>query len=157
MALLTNRMMEMLADEGVDYEIVHHRLDFTAQGTAADTHTPGRAFAKSVVLDMDGDFALAVIPAHHKIDFFKASQILKMDVTLASESDIRELFPDCEVGAEPPFGNLYDLPVYVSPELTTNETITFNAGTHHEAIRMRYADFERLAEPVLLELAWVPA
>jgi Ala-tRNA(Pro) deacylase len=154
MALLTNRMMEMLADEGVDFEIIHHRLDFTAQGTAADTHTPGRAFAKCVVLDLDGDYAMAVIPAHHKIDFYKAGQMLKTDVTLAKEADIQELFPDCEVGAEPPFGNLYDMPVYVSPELADSKLITFNAGTHHEAVRMRYEDFARMANPVMLDLSW---
>jgi Ala-tRNA(Pro) deacylase len=94
------------------------------------------------------------MPAHRKVDFAKAQELLHGEVTLAAEERIAELFPDCEVGAEPPFGNLYNLPVYVSPELTRDEFITFNAGTHHEAIKMRYADFERLVKPEELDLTW---
>lgn len=154
MVLRTNRLLAFLDEHHIPYELIHHRLDYTAQRTAADTHTRGRDFAKSVVLDLDGGFALAVVPAHRKIDFAKARDLLQTKVILASEEKIAELFPDCEIGAEPPLGNLYGLPVYVSPELADDEFITFNAGSHHEAVRMRYLDFEELVKPTVLDLTW---
>lgn len=154
MALLTNRMIQYLDEVGVQYEIVHHKLDFTAQRTAADTHTPGHAFAKTVVMRDGERFLLAVIPAPLKIDFGKVHDLLGPNVVLADETDIAELFPDCEVGAEPPFGQLYDLPVYLAPDFAEDQFITFNAGTHHEAVRMRYVDFERLIDHTLLDLCW---
>lgn len=154
MTVHTNRMIQYLDDQGVQYDLIHHRLDFTAQRTASDTHTPGKAFAKVVVLEVGESFALAVLPAHRKIDFGKAHDLLDQRVALAPEDKAGPLFPDCEVGAESPFGNLYDLPVYASPELENDEYITFNAGTHHEAVRMRYADFQRLVKPQVLDLTW---
>ncbi len=154
MSLLTNRLTEYLDATGVAYEIVHHRLDFSAQHTAADTHTPGRAFAKPVVLKTARGFVLAVIPAHLKIDFGKAHDLLGPDTVLADEADIATLFPDCEVGAEPVIGHLYGLPVYLAPDFTEDAFITFNGGTHHEAIRMRYEDFAQLCDFTLLDLCW---
>ena len=154
MAVHTNRMLQYLDDQGVEYDLIHHRLDFTAQRTASDTHTPGKAFAKVVVLEVGEGHAIAVLPAHRKVDFGKAHDLLDARVALASEEKVGQLFSDCEIGAESPFGNLYGLPVYVSPELRDDEFITFNAGTHHEAIRLRYADFERLVEPHILDLTW---
>jgi len=154
MSLLTNRLTEHLDDAGVAYEIVHHKLDFSAQRTAADTHTPGRAFAKAVVLRTDQGYVLAVIPANLKIDFGKAHDLLGPETHLADEAVIAELFPDCEVGAEPPMGHLYGMQTYLSPQLRDDAFITFNAGTHHEAVRMRYVDFERVADFTELDLCW---
>jgi len=154
MSLLANRLTEYLDETGVAYEIVHHRLDFSAQQTAADTHTPGRAFAKTVVLKTDHGFVLAVLPAHRKIDFGKAHDLLGPQTHLADETDIAELFPDCEVGAEPPLGHLYGVQTYLSPEFADDAFITFNAGTHHEAVRMRYTDFERVTDFTVLDLCW---
>ena len=154
MSLLTNRLTDYLDQTGVEYELVHHRLDFSAQRTAADTHTPGRAFAKSVVLRTRQGYVLVVIPANRKIDFGLVHDVLGPDVVLADEPEIAELFPDCEVGAEPPFGQLYGLPVYLSPDLADDAFITFNAGTHHEAVRMRYDDFVRLIDHTPLDLCW---
>ena len=154
MALLTNRLTEYLDDSGVAYEIVHHKLDFCAQHTAADTHTPGRAFAKTVVLKTGQGYVLAVIPANRKIDFGLVHDLLGHDTHLADETDIAELFPDCEVGAEPPMGHLYGLPVYLAHDFADDMFITFNAGTHHEAVRMRYDDFARLTDFTLLDLCW---
>jgi Ala-tRNA(Pro) deacylase len=156
MVTRTNRLLELLDDAAVEYEVIPHRPDFTAQRTAADTHTPGRQFAKTVVLEADGSYALAVLPAHHRVHFARLRELLGTEINLASEQKVAELFPDCEVGAEPPFGNLYGLPVYVSPELAHDRYITFNGGTHHEAVRMRYADFERLVRPTILDFSWAP-
>ena len=110
---------------------------------------PGQEMAKTVIVKVDGKMAMAVLPAPHKVNFDKAHRLFDDEPTLATEDEIADLFPDCEIGAEPPFGNLYNLPVYVSPELAEDEIITFNAGTHREAVRMTWADYRRLAQPRL--------
>lgn len=154
MATLNQRLTAFLEAQAVDYEAIHHRRDYTAQEAAAHTHTPGREFAKTVIVWVDGSYAMAVLPAHHLIDLDKLRRALgARDVKLASEEEMRELCPDCETGAVPPFGNLYNLPVYLSTDITADEQITFNAGTHEDAIRMRYADFERLVQPHVLDFS----
>jgi Ala-tRNA(Pro) deacylase len=153
MSELPKRLTSFLEERGVDYEVIHHRRDFTAQQTAADTHTPGREFAKAVFLCLDGDYAMAVLPAHRKIDLEAVRAMLGVkEARLATEDEIERLCPDCEVGAAPPLGNLYDLPVYMSEELTRDEQITFNAGTHEDAIRMLFQDYRELAQPRLIDL-----
>lgn len=148
------KLMDHLDDAGVHYEILRHRVDYTAQEAAADTHTPGREFAKTVMLDVGPQgHAMAVAPAVYRLDLEKVRAHLGSGyVRLADESAMSMLCPDCEVGAMPPFGNLYDLPVFVDPTLAADEFITFNAGTHEQAIRMRYADYERLVQPVLMDM-----
>ena len=144
------RLADLLEAEGVEYEVIHHKTDYTALQAAQDTETPGWEFAKTVVLEAGGESVLAVLPAPARIDREKLGAVVGKGVALlADESRMRELFPDCDVGAEPPFGTLYDLPVYVDTHLADDEYITFNAGTHEEAVRMRYSDFERLARPTV--------
>ncbi len=143
-----------LDEDGAEYEVIHHKTDYSALETAEDTRTPGWEFAKSVVLEIAGKNALAVLPAPARVDLAKLSEALGQgEVMLADEARMKELFPDCDVGAEPPFGTLYDLPVYVDPRLAEDEYITFNAGNHEEAIRMRYSDFARLVQPTVMALA----
>lgn len=152
-----NRVTQYLEDEQVSYEVVHHDTDYTAQETAADTHTPGREFAKTVVLGLPGGHAMAVLPALHKLDLEKIRQgIGTRQVRLADEEIMERLCPDCDVGAEPPFGNLYDMPVYVDPSLAHDEYITFNGGTHKDAIRMRFSDYERLVHPTIMDMVADP-
>ena len=148
------RLREFLDSEAVDYQLIHHRRDTTAAEAAWDTGTPEDSFAKAVLVQVDGDYALAVLPASDRIseDLLRAS-LAADDVRIAREDEIEEVFADCELGAAPPFGNLYALPVYVSRELTEDETITFNGGTHTDAIRMSYADFARLVDPQVVALA----
>ncbi len=135
----------------VPYEVIHHRRDYSAQKTAADTHTPGKAFAKTVILAVDKKLCMFVLPANYKIDFEKVRRELgAKDVRLATESEFSGICTNCEVGAMPPFGALYKLPVYASHNLTEDQFITFNAGTHEDVIRMRYSDYEKLARPSLL-------
>jgi Ala-tRNA(Pro) deacylase len=151
--MATERLTTALRQRGIAYEVLPHARDATASEAARDTHTPGAAFAKCVVLEADGRRALAVVPATRRIDLRRASVALRADlVTLADETVLEQLFPDCQVGAEPPFGNLYHLPVYVDPQLGRHERITFNAGRHDEAIRLRYADFVRAVEPRIADL-----
>jgi Ala-tRNA(Pro) deacylase len=145
---------QYLADHGIPHEVIPHPRDYMAQATAADTHTPGRAFAKCVLVWIDNYYAMVVLPADHRIDF---SLLLRetgaSQAGLVREEEMLHLFPECEVGAEPPFGKLYDLPVYVASQFTQDQTITFNAGTHDVAIRMPYYEFACLVEPQVIDCA----
>lgn len=152
----TSRLQSFLERADVKYTTIRHRRDYTAQETAAHTHTPGREFAKAVVLRVDRSYVLAVLPAHRSVDLGKVGDLLDAEqVELATEMEMRALCPDCETGAMPPFGNLYDLPVFIDASMKGDETITFNAGSHEEAIRMAFEDYVRLARPDVTELARV--
>lgn len=154
MSSIASRLHELLDRHGVEYEIIHHREDFRARDTAEDTHTPPEAFAKTVVVHVDDRFALTVLPANHHVDpGGLARSIGARHVRLASEPEMQELLPDCDVGATPPFGELCGLSLYASPHLAGAERITFNAGTHEDAVRMRWADYERLAKPQIVDLS----
>src|SRR2546422_3953333 len=123
---LNPRLADLLETKGVSYRSLPHGSDATSQQTAAHTHTPGREFAKTVVVRVDGEFAMAVLPAHLRVDLEKLRKWLNArEARLATEEEMARLFPDCEIGAEPPFGNLYQLPVYVSP-LLSRDRITFH-------------------------------
>jgi Ala-tRNA(Pro) deacylase len=154
MAEISKKLKEFLSKERVHYEKVHHPTDYTARETAADTHTPNKEFAKTVFLRIDGSYAMAVLPADEFVSFKRVrGELDAEEVRLATEPESRRLCPDCDVGAAPPFGNLYDLPVYVSTEIAEDERITFNAGSHEEAIRLPYRDFERLVHPRVIPLS----
>jgi len=157
MTTICSRLRDYLDQMGVPYTPLHHEVDFTSQETAAHTCTRGREFAKTVVIWVDGRAAVAVLPAHHRIDFSSLRQQLEAEeVRLASEEEMGRLFPDCELGAEPALANLYELPVYLSSAMFEDEAITFNAGTHEEALRMKFRDFLRLSGARVLEFS-VPA
>ncbi len=146
------RLREYLEKQGVGYQVLAHRRDFRAQCTAQHTHTSGWEFAKTVVIWADGRFLMVVLPAIEQLDLaVVAREVGTSVVRLATEDELFELFPDCEVGSEPPFGNLYDLPVYITPSLRSATTITFNAGSHEEAIRIARRDFERVVGPRRIE------
>jgi Ala-tRNA(Pro) deacylase len=149
-AQLTN----FLEENSVPYEVIHHTLDYTAQEAAHDTHTRGIEFAKTVIACIDGRYAMVVLPAHRRVNWDRLRAALDAtEVGLAKEEEMGDLCPDCDVGAEPPFGNLYGLPVYLSSEMTADERITFNAGSHEDAIRLRMADYQRLVQPRVIDLA----
>lgn len=143
---VTQRLKEFLDQQRVSYEVLRHDAAFTAQQLAASLHVPGRQFVKVVVVKLDGNPVLAVMPAPLRINFKQlAAAGGAKKCSLASETDFQQLFPDCDLGAMPPFGNLYNLPTYVEDTLTADKEIVFNAGTHEEAIKISYADFARLA------------
>jgi len=132
----------------VRYESLAHAPAFTAQGIAAVAHVPGNELAKTVMVKLDGVLAMAVLPAPRNVNFDRLRQAAgAKNAELAHEDEFARLFPSCEVGAMPPFGNLYDLEVYVDEPLTHDEQIAFNTGTHTELIRMRYADYANLVKP----------
>ena len=155
---VSNQLGSYLDDHHVAYETIHHPPHYTAQQIAADTHTPGREFAKTVFLKVDGYDAIAVLPAHHLVDCERLGQELAAgEVRLETEDEIRDVMAthhiEGELGAVPPFGNLYDLPVYTSRALVEDERITFNAGTHEDVVRIRFEDFERLVHPHIADFS----
>jgi len=147
MPILT-RLKEFLDRNRVPYEVHAHLAAFTAQQVAAAEHVPGREVAK-VVMVRDGDaFLMAVVPATHRVSVQRLAEASgAKQPRLATEAEFAHLFPACEPGAMPPFGNLYGLPVWVDETLTRDEAIVFNAGTHEQSVHMRYADFARLVRP----------
>jgi Ala-tRNA(Pro) deacylase len=139
-----------LDDHGIRYVTIRHSPAFTAQQIAASAHIPGMEIAKTVMVRIDGKMAMAVLPGSLKIDLDRLRDIAGAQlVEIATEQDFANLFPDCETGAMPPFGNLYDMPVYVAESLSKDDEIAFNAGTHTELLKLAYRDFEHLVQPTL--------
>ncbi len=146
-------LKEFLDKQKIAYEVIPHARAYTAQETAASAHVPGRDLAKTVMARVEGRMAMLVLPAQYRVDFRVLCDLIGTDdVELATEKEFRTLFPDCEPGAMPPFGNLYDMDVYVAEQLAQEKAIAFNAGTHTELIRMAYTDFERLVSPKIVAL-----
>ena len=142
------KLKEFLDSRNISYEKINHSQAFTAQEIAASAHIPGKELAKTVMIKLDGKMAMAVLPASYRVDF----KLLKeaagaQNIELASEGEFRGMFPECEVGAMPPFGNLYGLEVFVAETLAEADKMAFNAGSHTELIRLSYKDFETHVRP----------
>lgn len=148
---MIQQLREFLDSHGIQYVVISHSPAFTAQQIAASAHIPGKELAKTVVVTLDGKTVLAVLPASQKVDFDLLQETAGAQrAELASEQEFRGRFPDCDLGAMPPFGNLYGLDVYVADRLAEDEEIAFNAGSFTELVRMAYRDFERLVGPKVL-------
>lgn len=148
------QVIDFLDQSGVTYDVREHTPVFTAQGLAQREHEHGKYIAKPVIVKADGRYVMCVLPAPHKVDLGKLKAHLGAKaVELADETQIGKLFPDCELGAEPPFGNLYDLPTLMDKALERDDHIVLQAGTHSKAIRMSMADYRRLVRPQVLEFA----
>jgi Ala-tRNA(Pro) deacylase len=146
-----NRLKEFLDRNNVRYICITHSTAYTAQEIAALTHIKGRELAKTVIVKIDDTLAMAVLPASHHVNMEMLKTVTGASkVGLATELEFRARFPGCETGAMPPFGNLYDMPVFVDETLTKDDEIAFNAGTHNELIRLAYEDFERLVQPKIV-------
>lgn len=144
------KLLEYLTDNNVDYELKEHPAAFAAQDVAYHAGVPGRMFAKSVLVKLDGVMAMAVIPADTKIDFQRLQDTAgASSISLAVEPEFEKRFPDCELGAMPPFGNLYDMRVIVADDLEEFKTISFNAGTHEEMMTIAFNDFMSLVNPLV--------
>ena len=142
------RLKDFLDEHQVKYLVISHSRAFTTQEIASLTHIPGRELAKTVIVDIDGETAMAVLPGSQKVDLDLLRDAVGAErVTLAKEAAFRDRFPECDLGAMPPFGNLYEMPVYVADSLTEDEEIAFNAGSHTQLVKMSYRDFERLVQP----------
>jgi len=144
------KLKEFLDGQGVKYVAISHSPAFTAQEIAASAHIPGKELAKTVMVKLDGKLAMAVLPASRGVDFALLRELAgARRAELASEREFSELFPECEVGAMPPFGNLYGLPVFADKGLSEDREIAFNAGSHKELVRLAWADFARLVRPTV--------
>jgi Ala-tRNA(Pro) deacylase len=148
------KLKDFLDRENVKYVSNYHSIAYTAQEIAASVHVKGREMAKTVMVKLDGKMAMAVLPASHQVDFEHLKKAAgARDAMLATEKEFKDLFPDCDIGAMPPFGNLYGMNVFVSRALTEDKEIAFNAGSHYELIRLAYKDFERLVSPKIADFS----
>ena len=147
MAIL-RKLKKFLDANGVRYDVRSHGTAYTAQEVAAREHIPGREMAKVVMVRDGGDHVMAVLPAPYHLSLERLGQAMgHTGLRLEREVEFAHLFPGCDTGAMPPFGNLYDIPVWVDAALTRDDEIAFNAGTHEQTVHMRYADFSRLVKP----------
>jgi Ala-tRNA(Pro) deacylase len=148
------RLENYLRENQVPFEEQQHPRAVSAQEVAASEHVPGRMLAKTVMVLADGEMVMLTLPAPYQVDLEKAAAALGVDeARLAEEEEFEDSFPDCEVGAMPPFGNLYGVPVYVEKTLAEDETMVFRSSTHTETMSVSYSDFERLVEPTVAQFA----
>ena len=146
------KLRAFLDGHGVRYVSIQHSVAFTASEVAESVHVKGRDFAKTVNVKIGESMAMVVLPASRRIVLHDLREMLgSEELRLATEAEFKGAFPDCEVGAMPPFGNLYNMPVYVAAHLAEEREIVFNAGTHSEVMQLAYSDFEQLVHPTVLE------
>jgi Ala-tRNA(Pro) deacylase len=150
---IPKRLIDRLNENKIHYETLHHPEAVTAQRIAQAEHVKGRHQAKVVIVKSGDQHVMTVVPADHQIDLEKAEKTIGKAVSLGKEEEFKSLFPDCAIGAMPPFGNLYDLPTYVDKDLAQQDYIVFEAGTHTDAIKMSYRDFEKIVKPKVADLA----
>jgi Ala-tRNA(Pro) deacylase len=149
-----DRLRKYLEENHVKYVTVSHSPAFTAQEIAASAHVPGKELAKTVIVKLDGEMAMVVLPAPEKVSANRLQEVTgASEVELASEREFADLFPRCEVGAMPPFGNLWGMKVFADAHLREDELISFNAGSHTELVRLSFEDYERLVKPTIADLS----
>lgn len=148
------KLKELLDKEKIRYVSISHSPAYTAQEIAASAHIRGKELAKTVMVKIDGKMAMVVLPASYRVDMERLKEATgATKVELAGEKEFKDLFPGCEVGAMPPFGNIYGLPVFVAATLAAEEEIVFNACSHTELIRLGYKDFERVVSPRVVQIS----
>ncbi len=151
--MIARKLTEFLDENHVGYHTIPHDPSYTAQELAASTHVPGREVAKAVVVSVDGKPTMAVIPSPSKVDLRRVREVMgAKEANLLTESEFAGRFSGCELGAMPPFGNLYGMDTLVDEKLTWDSEIVFNAGSHTEAVKMAYDDFERCVHPKIARL-----
>lgn len=153
---MPNKMLREFLDQNkVRYVTIKHSVAYTAQEIAASAHIKGKELAKTVLIKIDGKMAMCVLPASNKIDFDLLKEALGgKSIRLANEIEFKDKFPECDVGAMPPFGNLYDMDVFVEEALVKDEEIAFNACSHIELIQMAFKDYGRLVKPRLMKFSY---
>ena len=150
---IPKQLLDCLNQNKVEYEILHHAEAVTAQRIAQVEHVKGRHQTKVVMIRSSDQHLMVVLPADHHIDLEKVEKVLGKAVSLDKENEFKSLFPDSATGAMPPFGNLYGLPTYVDKRLAEQDYIVFEAGTHTDAIKMSYSDYEKIVKPKIEDLA----
>ena len=148
------QLKSFLYNHHVKYNTISHSPEYTAERTAQSAHIPGKELAKTVIVKVDGEFAMAVLPASKHVSLSRLKKATGAEnAEIASEAEFERLFPDCELGAMPPFGNLYDMGVYVAEQLSEDDEIAFNAGSHTELVQLAYSDFDKLVHPKVVALS----
>ena len=148
--MVVQKLKEFLDGWGIKYVVIKHSMAYTAQEVAASAHIPGEQLAKTVMVKIDGKIAMAVLCATDIVDINRLEDVVGAGrVELAGEREFNSLFPGCDIGAMPPFGNLYNMAVFVDENLSRDKDIAFNAGSHAELIRLAYSDYERLVKPTV--------
>lgn len=148
------KLREFLDSHDTRYVVISHSRAYTAPETAESAHIKGQEFAKTIIVKLDGEMAMAILPASEKVDLDLLAAAADADkAELASEHEFQSRFPECEVGAMPPFGNLYGMDVYVEEGMTRDEKIAFNAGAHTELVQMSFNDFVNLVEPKVVRIS----
>jgi Ala-tRNA(Pro) deacylase len=147
-------MIDYLKKNSVRYEVLEHVPAFTAQEAAVASHVPDKNLAKTLIVQTGEKYCMVVMPANHRLDEHLLGKAIKAKhLHLAQEEDLKQLFPDCELGAMPPFGNLYALPMYIDKSLTNDDEIVFNACSHTQSIRLKMNDYLGLVKPVIAEFS----
>ncbi len=147
-------IIDYLKRNGVPYEIIEHAPAYSAHEVAVASHVPDKDLAKTLIIHADDTYYMMVMPADHRLDEHRVQQLIKAKhLHLAHEEDLKPLFPDCELGAMPPFGNLYALQVYVDKSLSNDDEIVFNACSHTKSIRLKMNDYLRLVNPIVAEFS----
>ncbi len=150
------RVQDLLESSGVAYDVVPHEQAYTAQEVAAAEHVTGHMFAKTVIVRAGENVCMLVLPASRHVDFNRVDDLLGARPEMVSEEEMRTLFPDCEIGAEAPFGSQYGIATYVDESVTGLDEIMFRAGRHDETVRMAYADYEEIEQPIVARFAAGP-
>lgn len=150
---IPKRLIDFLNEKQVQYEVIHHTEAVTAQRIAEAEHVKGRHQAKVVMIKSGDQHLMMVLPADHRIDLEKVEKVTGKPVSIEKEQDFKSLFPESVIGAMPPFGNLYGLTTYVDKDLAEQDYIVFEAGTHTDAIKMSYRDYEKIVQPKVEDLA----
>jgi len=154
--MILRKLREFLDNNNIKFVVISHSQAFRAQEVAASAHIPGKELAKTVVGKINGKMTMVVLPASYRIDFSLLKKVTgATNVELASEEEFKDLFPECDVGAMPPFGNLFGMEVLAAEALAEDEEIAFNAGTHKELVKMAYKDFEKLVRPKVMKFSAV--
>ena len=149
-----SRLKALLEVRGIDYRVIPHEATYTASTTAQSVHIPGRELAKTVMVKVDGRLAMVVLPAPRKVNLGRLRRAVgAAQVMLANEAEFRSVFPDCETGAMPPFGQLYDVELFADDALAADEEIAFNAGSHSELVQLAWSDYVWLAHPQMVALS----
>lgn len=151
---MLHKTIETLKSHNISFEEINHSPTYTSEQTAHSVHISGKRITKTVLVEIDGEMAMAVLHVDEHVDLNRLKELTGAHVArLLSEREFLEIFRDCEMGALPPFGNLYDMPVFVSSSVDRDESIIFNPGSHSELVRISYNDFKRLVHPAVLDFA----
>jgi Ala-tRNA(Pro) deacylase len=150
------RIESYLKEQRVKYEVLHHAQAFTAQRVAQAEHVPGKMQAKVVVMTGNGSFYMAVLPASYHVNLEEFRKLVGRSCRLATEAEFKSLFPDCELGAMPPLGRFYNLPVYADASLEEDDEIVFQAGTHTESVKLAWNDYVKLQAPIVAHFGTPP-